>query len=288
MTPEQKQSELNRHRAIVLATLDYLLERFGGSFVYDQSDPLTDYYLQQKIQTERYYKQRRLDRLQQRLLSLTKGLQNNVNLGFAGYIKKQTGYDIDIFEDVRKRVDAIIAQKKVRSQEELNDVGTMLHYYQQTSSYKEITDKLTTLINDYSKLITKKTRSAASRKRDAGYPEVISKVEKDGIEEVTVRFSAGPKPKRLEEHEAVSPDGKRSLRVTQWSNGKHASTYVVVVFPTATGAIYGTNSIRPDVKASWKDNSTIVIETKKDCTANMQCKHVRNFSDVISIEYIEY
>ena len=288
MTPEQKQSELTRLRAVTLSSLDYLLERLGGSFVYDKLDPVTDYYLQQKRQTEKYYKQRRLDRLQQRLVSLTKELQNRADLSFAGYIKEQTGYDIDIFEDLRKRIDAVIAQKKVRSQKDLNDVGTMLHYCQQTSADKELIDKLQALLADYSKQTTELTAPVTFRKREAGYSEVISKVEKDGIEEATVRFSTGPKPKYLKEQEAISPDGKRSLCVTQWSDGKHASTYVVIVFPTASGAVYGTNGIRPDVKASWKDNSTIVIETKKDCTANTQHKEVRSFDDVISIEYIEY
>jgi hypothetical protein len=109
LTPEEKQSELQRHRAILLATLDYLKERLGGSFVYDQYDPVTEYYQQQKVQTEKYFKQHRLDRLQQRLASLTKGLQNRTDLAFALYIKEKTGYDIDIFEVVRKRVNSIIA-----------------------------------------------------------------------------------------------------------------------------------------------------------------------------------
>ena len=87
MTPEQKQSELNRHRAIILVTLDYLLQRLGGSIVHDQFDPVTEYYQQQKIQTEKYYKQRRLDRLQQRLASLTKQAQNGDDVNFVGYIK---------------------------------------------------------------------------------------------------------------------------------------------------------------------------------------------------------
>jgi len=75
LTPEEKQSELNRHRAILLATLDYLEERLGGSIVYDEYDPFTEYYQQQKVQTEKYFKQDRLDRLQHRLASLTKGLR---------------------------------------------------------------------------------------------------------------------------------------------------------------------------------------------------------------------
>ena len=75
--------------------------------------------------------------------------------------------------------------------------------------------------------------------------------------------------------------------MTQWSDGKHASTHVAIEFPTASGAVYGTNNIHHDVKAFWKDNHTIVIETKKDYEASKRHKEVRSFDDVITIEYIE-
>ena len=287
MTPEQKQSALNRHRTVMLATLDYLIESFGGSFVYDQLDPVTEYYQQQKIQTERYYKQRRLDRLQQRLAGLTKTLQSRADLGFANYIKERTGYDIDIFEDLRMRVDAIIAQKEIRKQKELNDVGLMLQFYHKSSADKEAINKLNKLCTDYSKQTHELAISAASRKKKGRYSEVVSSIQKDGVGKVTIRVSTGQKPKHLEEQEAVSPDGKRRLRMIQWSDGKHASTCVLILCPAAGGAVYGTNGIHPDIKASWKDNSTIVIKTKKDYIADLHCKEVRSFDDVITIEYIE-
>jgi hypothetical protein len=111
LTLEQKQSELQRHRAILLAALNYLEERLGGSIVFDQYDPATEYYRQQKIQTEKYFKQRKLDKLQQRLTSLTKGLQIRDVLAFSTFIKEKTGYDIDIIEDLPNRVGAIIIKK---------------------------------------------------------------------------------------------------------------------------------------------------------------------------------
>ena len=188
MTPEQKQSELKRHRAIILATLDYLLERLGGSIGYDQFDPITEYYQQQKIQTEKYYKLRRLDRLQQRLASLTKQTQNRDDMTFVGYIKEKTGYDVDFFEDSRKHIDTIIAQNEIRSQKDVNDIGRMLHYYKQTSAGGEIVDKLKDLLIDYAKRTSNATSSATSRKRKTGYSEVISNIEKDGVKELTLRF----------------------------------------------------------------------------------------------------
>lgn len=282
MTREQKQTELQRQRTILLATLDYLEQHLGGSFVYDQYDPITEYYQQQKIQTEKYFKQRRLDRLQQRLSSLTKGLQNRDASAFTTYIKEKTGYDIDIFEDVRKRVAAIITQNEIRSPKELNDIFTKLHYFHETPESEEEAEKLKSLLADYSK-----RTNETYRKRKGEYSEAVSRVEIDGIEEVTVSFSSGPQPKHFEEQEATSPDGKRRLRVVQWSDGKHASTYVAVEFPTASGAVYGLSGICAKVKAWWKDNFTIVIETNREYRAHSQNREVRSFDDVISIEYVE-
>lgn len=266
-----------------MATLDYLEERLGGSFVYDQYDPVAEYYQQQRIQTEKYFRQRRLDRLQQRLVSLTKELQNKADLAFAPYIKEKTGYDIDIFEEVRKRVNFINAQNEIRSQKELNDIGTMLHFYQKTSAPREEIEKIKALLTNYSE-----RSHATSNKRKAEYPELVSRVEKAGMEEVTVSISNGPNPQYYEAQEATSPDGKRRLRVVQWGDGKRASTYVSVEFPTASGAVYVLSGICPDVKAWWKDNYSIVIETKKEHMPNTQHRQVQSFDDGISIEYVEH
>jgi hypothetical protein len=38
-----------------------LEESLGGSFVYDHYDAVTEYHQQQKLLTEKYFKQRRLD-----------------------------------------------------------------------------------------------------------------------------------------------------------------------------------------------------------------------------------
>jgi hypothetical protein len=281
MQPEQKQLELVRHRSILLATLDYLEKLFGGSFVCDQYDPLAEYYQQQKIQTEKYFRQLKLDRLQQQLVKLTRDLQNRVDLNFAGYIKENTGYDIDIFEDLRKRVDAIIEHTGIRSENELNDIGTMMHYYEVMADGEKV-ERFDTLLTNYSE-----GKHETSGKRKSGYSEVISRVEKDGIEEVTISVSTGPKPRHFNEQEEVSPDGKRRLRVTQWGDRKHASTSVAIEFPAASGAGYGTSGIHPDIKAWWKGNSTIVIETKKEYEASVHHKEVRSFDDVITIDYIE-
>jgi hypothetical protein len=282
LTPAQKQSELYRHRDILLATIDYLLAAHGGSLVLDGEDFITDYYQQQKLQIAKYFEQRRLDRLEQRLASFIKHIQAGADVNYTGYIREKTGYDLDIFADLKKRVDAIFEENEIRSQKEIDDVRALFHYYHKTAAEPGKLDMIRKLMLAY----FEQTTAATSRKRKSGYSEVIRKVEVNGVEKVIIKYSSGPKPKHLEEQEVTSPDGLRKLRVTQWSNGKQAATSVEIIFPSASSNVYVTNGIH-DVKAYWKDNASVVIETKKEDMASTQYREIRSFGDVITIEYME-
>lgn len=277
MTTEQKQLELQRHRDILLATYDYLLQRNAGCFVTDGFDSIAETFEQEKQRTNLEFKQGRLGDLQQRLQRQIETFCKRADANFPIYIKKNTGYHLNIFEDLQKRIDAIVAQNEIRSQNELNDVYAMLHFYLETAPDENEVNKLNSLLSDYFKTAPQATGE---------YSEVISSAGKDGIKEVTVRVSTGPKPEHVKEQEETSPDGKRQLRVVQWSDGNCASTYMEIRFPKASGPVFGMSGIH-DVKAFWKDNFTIVIEMPKNYAANTRHKQVRSFDDIISIEYIE-
>jgi len=283
MANEQKQLDLEKYHAIVLTTIDYLRERVERSFIFDGIDSVAEYYQEQKIQTEKNFKQRRLDRLQKRFISLTKGLQLKIDLDFSTYIKEKTGYEVDIFDDLRKCTEVIINQDKICNQKELNDISLALQLYKQISSEEEKVKKLHELLVKYSE-----DQSISKPRNITVIKRVVTKLD-DGSEEVTVTETSGPKRKRFEEEEVqISPDGKRRVRTTQWANKHSASTYVFIDFPTANGPVYGTSGLNPMIKAWWKDNSTIVIETSKELIANTQFREVSSFDDVITIEYIEH
>lgn len=282
MTADQVQSELERHRAIILATLDYNHEGEVGRIVFDDIDHSIKYHERQKIEIEKYYQLRRLDKLQQHLFKLTKILQFHVDLNFSSYIKEKTGYDIDLFDDLPKRVETIIVQNEIRNDEEAQYVSMMVSYRYQTSVDKEYDENLLKLLNTY---------ADTREKNITGYSEIISEVEVDGGIETVERFSTGPKPELWEDEEMIAPDEKRRLRITRFSSGEHASTGVDIHFDTTNGGtggpIYSIDGIHYDIKAFWKDNQTIVIETKKDRIANTKRLRVRSFSDEINIEYFE-
>ena len=279
MTTEEKQIELQRHREILLATIDNFILKHGDSFVLDNQNHIREHYEQQKKQVDKYYKQRRLDKLQQKLASLTKSIENSIDLTFPTYIKKRTGYDIDIFDKLKKQVDQILEKNKIESSKEENDIGTMLHYLTNTSSSADKVEKLEALLIKY---------HGKNRQKQDGYSEVISRVEKDGVTKEKIRFSTGPKPKHFNEVEAISPDGKRKLFTVQWSDGIHASTSVTLQFANgACGEIYSTNGIQPDIAAFWQDNSTISIRTKKAFDIDPRHTEVRSFVDRINIQYVD-
>lgn len=274
MTP-QKQSELQKHRSILLASYDFLIATHGASIVFDNENFIAAQYEQEKLKVEENYSRNHLSKLKLQLKKLIEKRLSRADLGYTEYIKEKTGYDIDILEDVRKRVEAIIAQNEIRSKKERNDVSTMLFHYHKTSTEGEEVDKLKILIQDY-----------VERTSNTGHTEIISSVVKDGIEEVTIQIFSNPKPKHYEVQEIVSPDGKRNLRLAQWSDGKHSSTYVEIAFPTASGPVYGVSGIHSNIKASWKNNSTIVIEAPKELVAILQHKQVRSYDDIITVEYL--
>ena len=188
MVNEQKQKSIEKYHAIVLATLAYLEQRFGQSMIYDDISLIAEYYQEQKIQTEKNFKQRRLDRLQQRFKSLTKSLQNAVDLSFSSYIKEKTGYDIDIFEDLLRRIDIILKQKEIRNQQNLNDISIALQLYQQSSKKEHDIEKLNLLLRRYVEA------QPISKTKSRVVTKVIRKIN-DETEEVTISVTKGTKTK---------------------------------------------------------------------------------------------
>ena len=94
-------------RIILLAVLDYYLEYQVGSMVFDNWDPAADHYLAEKEKADEHYQALRLDLLQKQLGSLIYRLVRRRDLQFVSYIKKRTGYDIDLADYGSKDDDTI-------------------------------------------------------------------------------------------------------------------------------------------------------------------------------------
>lgn len=283
-TSDKKDTALQYHRDLLLATIDYLRSRWVGAIILDEEDGFALFFEHQKQQAERHYNERRLDRLEQQLASLIKMAQREADPGFTAWIKEKTGYDLDIFEDLRRSVEVIVAQKEIRNRKELHQVDLMHDYYQKIPD-KKVADELLQLTIDYHN--KEEAAKAASGKKTVQHSQVIKREIIDGEEYVTEIVFFGPKPKLYEEEEVISPDGKRKLRIIREALVKREWTIIEIKFEVAVGVFFQADSIRRDVKASWKDNATILVETAKDCHANTRARQIRRLDEVIKIEYIE-
>lgn len=282
MISQEKQNELEKYKAIVIACLHYLEQKSGKSFVVDGESITATYYQQQQIQAEKYFQQRRLDRLKQQFTRLQSSLRHVADNNFSEYIKNTTGYEVDIFEQLKNKAKVLLEQKEIRDKKDFDKIGELLYYFEKTAPDPYTVEQLHELMSNYSQ-----NNPQLFEKKDREHTEEISRVVKDGVEIVTFQIKTGPKPKHFNEEMLSSPDGKKWLRVEQWSDGKHASTTVSIGFPGNNGPIYSVSEICADIKAYWKDDHTILIETKKGIRTSCQHRLVQSFEDHVQVEYIE-
>ena len=257
MTSEEMQVELKRIREILVATLNYHLEHYTGSIVFDQWDPAEEYYLKQIHEIENDFQKLGLDELQERWSHFKERLCWRIDLGFTNYIKQKTGYDIDIFEDLRKRVASIIAQNKIDNVKEAQDVSNILQVYQKVSKDEGEVTTLRQLLDEYNQ----KFRIPIPTK------------------------SPGQITKNLDEKH--SPNHKHSIFIRYSGSGVNALTSVAISVPGGSGSIYCARGTNLPIKAYWKDDSTIIIETSKNNIIHHKHEQVKSYQYIIKIEYVE-
>lgn len=264
MTPEEKQSELQRYRDILLATLDYFIDRSKG-VNYREFDP-TVHFQQLKEQTEEHYQKGRLTRLKQWLRDMTEEPRETGDLSFGRYIKETTGYDIDIFGSFQKRIDKIIERKRIKTENEYRDVLAMVdNLCQQTPVDQDKIDLLNNLLIDFDDKISGTKTPKSKRKSSRRNNHFINQLS-----------------------ESYSPDNRRKLTLTESDTDEnYAATQVLIQFEQSTAGVYAANGIHLGIKTYWKDNDTIVVETKKDYVALQKWEQVQSFKDIVKIEYIE-
>jgi hypothetical protein len=147
---EERKSELQRHRVILLATIDYIIEKIASeNLTSDDFEVIAGYYRRQKQQVEKHFELGRLYNLQQQLNKLTEFPTRGCDLTFNEYIKKKTGYNIDIFDNLRIRVKEIIMQNQIKNKKQFNDIVIILNVYKQQSVDQEKLDILKNLLSNY-------------------------------------------------------------------------------------------------------------------------------------------
>ena len=86
---------------------------------------------------------------------------------------------------------------------------------------------------------------------------------------------------------ATFPDGKRQLSITEARASFGLYTEVLIDFGQNAKGVYAIAEMNLDIKAYWKDNETVVIETKKQCQPYKIYRKVQTMGEIVKVEYIE-
>lgn len=85
-----------------------------------------------------------------------------------------------------------------------------------------------------------------------------------------------------------SPDDKRTLTLTEsGTDENNCSTQILIDFKGGGAGVYAAKGINLSIKTFWKDNQTIVVETKKTYLVLQKWEQVQDYQDIIKVEYIE-
>ena len=137
---------------------------------------------------------------------------------------------------------------------------------------------------------------------DLGSDERVIKKRKLVLDKFLIKISAEKeKPRRRSKqkdkyfsnqlYKALSPDNKCTLTITESGTDEtYCSTQIFIEFKGSGGGgggVYAANGMNLSIKAYWKNDKTIAVETKKDYLVLQKWEQVQNFQDIINVDYIE-
>ncbi|HEY8897022.1 MAG TPA: hypothetical protein VIM79_19500 [Niastella sp.] len=207
------QPALDQHRAIFLATIDFLLQNASRRVIVDNDDALARYYENMQLKGEKHYRAGNLKLLQRvmRELNVMPELAKDDN--YITFMKERTGYDE---ETIKQTIPAALP------------------------------DKIKTVFVNPT--------------------------------DVTHKILA----------EKYSPDNKRKIIVRETNILNHSvTTYIDIQFERSGTSVYIVEGDNLDINSYWKDNNTIIIETRKEYVA--KSKHgeqYQSFDDVVKVQYV--
>jgi hypothetical protein len=121
LNKEEKAAELTKYRNLVIATLDYYIDN-QIAFVPSLEFNSIEYYKSLKLQTEENFQKGRLSKLKQWFRDMTEIMLETGDLKFNKYLQDKTHSNIDIFESYFKRIEKIIEQGKIRTDNQYYDM----------------------------------------------------------------------------------------------------------------------------------------------------------------------
>ncbi|MGF1923028.1 MAG: hypothetical protein ACQUHE_02520 [Bacteroidia bacterium] len=265
--------EREKNKSVLLATLNYLLEYHSNDMVFDDYSPSRLWYLEELRKTEFDIQKYRSNQIKRRLDMHIALLRSKFDQGLNNYVKEHTGYEIDIFEAYKARVMPMVSRGYIGD----NDVYLIEDYlsaYEANPAEQERVAVLKDLL----------------AKREARINELTS------ISEETFYWISGTAGTLSEaEHlkwmskwllyEQIAPNGVFKLSVQISGRGEDALTYVNITLGGGTGPIYGARGEKLPIKAYWKDDHHVVIETSSQYAHQWMYKQVSSYGELVKIAY---
>jgi hypothetical protein len=140
--------ELNKYRAIILATLDYQIGKIreaGDELLMKSIKHLENI----KQLAEVHYQKGHLDTLKKGLRDLTEWPLEEGDRRYVDYIRVHTGYEFDIFADFENRIQKIIDAGKIESTGEFYYAALKLKQIKHIKPGNEMASRLEKLITEF-------------------------------------------------------------------------------------------------------------------------------------------
>lgn len=277
MKSKKKQEELDKQRILVLQILEYLIEHYTGSFVLDDYDLSREYYLQEKNQVEKYYNERRLDKIKAKLAKFIHSLCRYKNIEYTHYIEETTGYRINLYNEIQGRTNKILQNGIIANTEELADIEYMILLCENDPNSSFDKNLYQNLLNRYHKFDESNFIDSYIKKKvpDINYTKSENQSDKElKIEKGLI-------------YKINSPNSKNWIALYTSGKNEFALTYLVVGVDGGNASVYSAKGENLIINAYWENDSTIVIETSNKYKTSNCYKKITTKSSNISIKYID-
>ncbi len=144
---EVKQAELIMYRDLVLATLDYYIEKKDLQLKTDDFDS-PEYFKGLKKQADELFDKGRLTKLKQWFRDLTEMQVETRDFEFNKYLRATTNYEVDLFKSFNDRIDKIISKGKISTDTQFYDIKMCINQLSDTADSEKI-KLLDSLLHNY-------------------------------------------------------------------------------------------------------------------------------------------
>ncbi len=281
MPKKNSNLELTKYYNLANVAIDYLIRENAFSIIYDDYNPILEYYEKKKNHLNTYLQKRQLSKIKQVFNLILLRRQRAVDFDFNTYIKEKTGYNFDIFESLIIRSDIVIQQKRINNKEEEFDVVAALNFYRKTSGYQAKIEILHLLLVNYS------LPAINAFVNNLDNTKIISETSLPNGKRITIEFKGSINKNLISE--INSPNGRYKIEILKSSKDLNkALTFVIVHFDKVSGSIFTLKGFQPEVNAYWLDNNNIEIMYKRNTNIIDKINRVKRFENEISIKYIEF